>query len=409
MHDDSAAALSRLPLFCGLSPPQVAMLAAAGARRSIAAGEVVFHEGAASDGLHVVLEGKLRILRQVDPNMVVDVALVGPGEAYGEIALLDGGPRSATVVALEPSELLVLDRDVFLRQLSEAPSLMGAMLGQLTRSIRNSTERLVRGELEQRALRAEMEVEKYRALTEMVAGVAHEINTPLGTVNTASSVVRHRLDSQELHTFAASNPAARELVDDMREALLLIERNIQRAHRLVETFKKLSVSQTVDVLETFNVLDLVNDTVALFRLEARQAHLELRVQSAWSDSAAATCTGYPGHLTQILLNLFTNAERYAYPHDEGGRIDISPGDHVGASDPPSFEITVRDYGRGMTADVRARAFEPFFTTGRALGGTGLGLAIVRNLVTESLKGTISIWSETGQGTAVTVIFPKSLQ
>ena len=188
-----------------------------------------------------------------------------------------------------------------------------------------------------------------------------------------------------------------------------MERNIQRAHRLVENFKKLSVSQISDTLEDLNLLEVIDETVQLFGINARQSGLTVDVVSTLPARGDAAWTGYRGSLSQVLLNLFTNAERYAYPAGVGGRIEVqvSPAG-TGATD-ARLRVQVRDFGRGMPADVLARVFEPFFTTGRSVGGSGLGLAIVKNLVTGALNGTIEVHSIEQQGTTFTLLLPRVVQ
>jgi signal transduction histidine kinase len=102
----------------------------------------------------------------------------------------------------------------------------------------------------------------------------------------------------------------------------------------------------------------------------------------------------------VLLNLLSNAERYAYPGHGGGRVEI-----VLSGDDSSFGLIVRDFGRGIPAADLDRVWEPFFTTGRSLGGSGLGLAVVNSLVTDGMHGTVEITSEPGMGTSVRLNFP----
>src|SRR5262249_46324640 len=107
---------------------------------------------------------------------------------------------------------------------------------------------------------------------------------------------------------------------------------------------------------------------------------------------AGAWVGYRGYLSQILLNLLTNVERYAYPAGQGGKVAVA----LGLEGAEHFALEVRDFGRGIPAANQERVFEPFFTTGRGAGGTGLGLTIVYNLVTTALKGRITLNSVEGQ-------------
>jgi signal transduction histidine kinase len=365
-------------------------------------GQILFSQGDPGDSLYTVLSGQLRIYRRIEDGSDVELRRPGPGESLGELALIDGGARSDTAEALTPCRLFAISREAFLDAVPQSPDLLSAVLNNLVAHVRATAEHLLRAELEQRALRAEMELEKFRALAQMVAGVAHEINTPIGIVNTAASIVRQRIES-----IAASDPQAGALADfgDVREAVDLMTANIQRAHRLIASFKQLSASHCVDPRETLSPIALVEDVLGLFAINARHSHLDIRVVDELHDGA--TWTGYRGILTQILLNLLTNAERYAYPGGGGGPVEIRVADTTGKRD-SVFVMSVRDFGRGIPAEEIKRVFEPFYTTGRDKGGTGLGLAIVQNLVTARMKGTVDVVSRLNEGTTVTLTFPKTV-
>jgi signal transduction histidine kinase len=187
------------------------------------------------------------------------------------------------------------------------------------------------------------------------------------------------------------------------EASALVRGNVLRAHRLVESFKQVSAREASDTVETVDVAEVVQEVLELFKLNARRAHLDVTFEDH-RDPADGAWTGSPSHLTQLLLNLLTNAERYAYPDGKGGAVQI----HLEAASVagrPGLELTVRDFGCGISPEHRSQIFEPFFTTGRGRGGTGLGMAIVHSIVTSALGGSIRIDSEVGRGTSVTVTFP----
>ncbi len=257
-----------------------------------------------------------------------------------------------------------------------------------------------------RLFQEHMNIERRRAVAQMVAEVAHELNTPLGVVNTAVNLIKNRVQSDEFDALFANNSRLQAMLDDIREATHLAQSNVARTQKLVQSFRKISVNQLADTKETVNLVESVRDIVELFSLNAKQANLRIDVQATLPDGHE-TWVGYPGYLTQVLLNLLTNIERYAYPERTGGSIEIGIAADDGR-DSPCFVITIRDFGQGIAPQHLDNIFEPFFTTGRRQGGSGLGLAIVHNIVTEALKGRIAVVSESGQGTTFTVTFPQTI-
>jgi signal transduction histidine kinase len=219
-------------------------------------------------------------------------------------------------------------------------------------------------------------------------------------------VVKGRLNAPVFAPLA-HDPKARGAIEDVREAIDLIEGNIRRAHKLVQDFKQLSVGQIRDTKETLDLVAVVDEVVGLFKINARQAKLTIEVHHELPDAASRAWLGYRGFLSQVLLNLMTNIERYAYPDGKGGRVEILVAADGRRAD-EWFVITVSYFGRGIAADDLPRIFEPFFTTGRGKGGTGLGMAIVQNIVTTALKGQIEVASTLGTGTKVTLRFPRTI-
>jgi signal transduction histidine kinase len=400
------AFLAAVPLFAELPADHLRTIAAAGRTKKVGPGETVFCEGDVSDGLYIVLAGKVRIYKQNDDGNQVELATGAAGEYFGELALIDGGTRSASVASLTPCEFFFLERETFLALLTQSPQLLGTTLANLSQTVRATSERVFREALQQQAIRTEMELARYRSLAQMVAGVAHEINTPLGTVNTATSVVKGRLNAPVFAPLA-NDPKARGAIEDVREAIDLIEGNIRRAHKLVQDFKQLSVGQIRDTKETLDLVAVVDEVVGLFKINARQAKLAIEARNDLPDAASRAWLGYRGFLSQVLLNLMTNIERYAYPDGTGGRVEIVVAAEGRRTD-GGFVITVSDFGRGIAAGDLPRIFEPFFTTGRSKGGTGLGMAIVQNIVTTALKGQIELASTPGFGTKVTLRFPRTI-
>jgi signal transduction histidine kinase len=155
------------------------------------------------------------------------------------------------------------------------------------------------------------------------------------------------------------------------------------------------------VVEEVDLTAVVDDVLALYAPKARSAHLSIEVRDERKEPDQPW-VGNAGSLAEALLNLLSNVERYAYPGQAGGRVEI-----VLAGDNGHLDVTVRDFGRGISAPELERVWEPFYTTGRTIGGTGLGLAVVNNLVTDGLRGTAEIRSKAGEGTAVLLHFPRT--
>jgi signal transduction histidine kinase len=282
-----------------------------------------------------------------------------------------------------------------------------SFLTALVKRVRIASKRYFEEELAQRTLQAEMEAQRHRALAQMVAGVAHELNTPLGIVNTAVDMIEKRVQNEKLTAPLSDNKEAQAILAAMQEAAHLASRNIERAHHLVQHFKKISVNQLTVNRETAVLPSLIEDTLELFKINARQSNLEIKVHNQIPEGDSVW-QGYPGPLTQVLTNLLFNIERYAYPNQAGGVIEIDLGVDK-QREPGCFVLTVQDFGRGINPDHLDQIFTPFFTTGRGKGGTGLGLAIVKNIVIDVLKGAISVESELNKGTTFTITFPQVIE
>jgi len=388
---DVTPLLKQLPFFADLPNDLLEQVVSTGQTRTFSAGEFVFHKGDPPDGLYVLLEGKMRVfLTDEQGQHDVELATLSGGSLFGEMALLDGEPRSANVACLESSRCLWLAREEFLQLLRSSSRLLETLLADLSRRVRGTQEKFYWEMLRRQRLQSEMEVQRHRALSVLVAGVAHEVNTPLGIVNSAADLLSALV--QEIAASSSNIPGLQPLCDDLRESASLVQGNIARACVLIQRFKTLSSQQVSEARQKVNLPDCVQDTLSLYSIQGRRAGIEVVFQSRLSGSP--DWDGYPGYLSQVLLNLVTNVERYAYPAGTGGRIEVDLSDH-GTGDARRFHLVVRDFGRGIPEESQSRVFEPFFTTGRDQGGTGLGLAIVYNLVHDSMHGQIELKSRPG--------------
>lgn len=405
--DSLVTLLARVPFLSQLSEGDLRALAHAGDRVSAHAGQMIFSEGETQGGLFVIISGRVQIFRLDPSGERIVISTLGPGEFFGEIALIDGGGRSASAVAIEASQFYVFERADFLALLARSPHMMASLFSTLTSKIRTASERYVKDELAARSLQGEMERKRLQSLAQMVSGVAHEINTPLGIIATAASVITREACSAPMAAAAAAEPAVKAALADIQEAAALMHASIAKASRLVHSFKSISIDEIADRKEALDLCATIVAVVDLYRLSARQARLSITVEDALPPGVR-TWVGYEGLLSQIILNLVTNIQRYAYVDGAPGSAQITVGvdpDHPATH----FLVTVRDFGQGIPSEHLPRVFDAFFTTGRGRGGTGLGLTLVHNIITTALEGRIAIASEPGRGTTITIWLPQVVQ
>ncbi len=397
-EQDIVAELQRcIPLLQEVPANIIGEVAQGGELHTTTAGMELFREGDRGDHWYCILAGDIRVHAKGKTDIDREITIFHAGDTFGELALLDDNPRSATATCVTPCRLFLVPQELFLLLLGSSPAMLTVMLRRLVTKIRYDTEQILETELEKEHIRAEQEAARRRAMSQLVAGVAHEINTPLGIANQAASLI-----GELLHTSGDPPRLDQSAIEDLRDASQLILANIGRASRLITTFKSLSVAQARDVREKVSLRKLVEDTVELFSLKGRSKQLQITLEDRLGIGVS-DWVGYPAILSQIVLNLLTNIERYAYPSGKPGPVEIILN---GPSDDDTFSVIVRDHGQGIDPNHLSQIFEPFFTTGRHQGGTGLGLSIVKNLVTESLDGTITIDSQPGEGTTVRITLPR---
>lgn len=376
------------------------LLAEFGKRITLEPGTIVFETGDAADSMYIILTGCVRISKIDDDGNELTLSELGTGEFFGELALIDGGTRSARAVIVETSELFTLSRNEFMEFLSKSPKLLSNLFVGISSKVRSANDKVMKDAL----LAKELEIQKHRAISEMVTGVAHEINTPIGIINTAASCMVEQL-ADDLIKGMAKDDDAKTNLEEIRETAQLVMANVARASKLIQNFKNLSSQQLTEKPTVTKLPELISEIVDLYRIEARSAGIEVEIINKLSADSQRW-VGCPGFLSQVLLNLLQNILRYAYP-DKGGKVEIEIlSDSTGGG--ARFVINVTDFGKGIEPDNLPRVFDAFYTTGRDRGGTGLGMTIVRNIVTGPMKGTVSMTSTPGQGTTVTVKLPKEI-
>lgn len=236
-----------------------------------------------------------------------------------------------------------------------------------------------------------VEAEKFASLGQLVAGIAHEINTPVGVALTAATHLEQR--TAEISQSLRDNRLRREdfnnYLSAATDASTLIAQNLHHAARLVGSFKQVAVDQSSMHCDNFLVDRLIGDVVTSLSGNFRQANITVDIRCP-PGIEMRSC---PGSLGQILTNLFMNALIHGFEGREGGAITLTV-----KIKSKTVIITFSDDGIGIEPGNLNRIFEPFFTTKRGRGGSGLGLHIVYNLTSQSLKGRIQCRSVLGKGT-----------
>jgi signal transduction histidine kinase len=246
-----------------------------------------------------------------------------------------------------------------------------------------------------------IDAERLAALGGLVAGVAHEVNNPIGISLTVASSFSRRAEIFEAELKSAA-PMRRsrleEFVRTSHDAAQQLVANLHRAGELIQSFKQVAVDRSRAERRQFSLAEATDQIIASLRPVLKRAPIALSVDVP----EGLVIDGYPGSYGQILTNLFLNAVNHAFADGRAGSISISARPR-GSED---VEIIFADDGAGMTPDVQRQAFDPFFTTRRNEGGTGLGLHIVYNLVTQQLGGRMVLDSRLGQGTTFRIIMPR---
>lgn len=363
-----------------------------------------------------------------DPDAMPETSPLGPlGSGAGDVRRMIGGEPA--LIAIRPTERLPVfvaliepeaDILVFWKQLA---LLLGAGTAVAITAILSLTLLLAAkvGRLEARetdlsaardraeraladlgtARRSLIHAERMATLGALVAGVAHEINTPLGSTVISASLLAE--ESRRMTGLLGSTNIRKSdltrFLDLTAECSELMLANAQRAADLIRSFKQVAVDQTSDARRVYGLADYLEEVLASLRPRLKRARVAVTVDCP----EALTIDGRPGPLAQIVTNLVMNSLTHAFEPDRPGHITISGA----AVDGERVRLVYADDGKGIPEEVRPLVFDPFFTTNREGGGSGLGLAIVDTLVRETLGGTIAIDAPPGGGTAFVLEFPNA--
>jgi signal transduction histidine kinase len=240
--------------------------------------------------------------------------------------------------------------------------------------------------------------EKLAALGELVAGIAHEINTPVGVALSATStmaeknrVIRELFDRNEMKRSDLTG-----YLESNREGVEMSLINLHRASDLIRSFKMVAADQVSENRRSFNVRAYIGEILLSLRPKLKKTKHRVEVEC----DEDVVVESYPGAFSQILTNFIVNSLTHAFGEDQSGLIRIQV-----TVENQMLCLTYSDDGCGIPAEAQGRIFEPFYTTARAHGSTGLGLHIVFNIVTRTLGGTVTCCSAPGHGTTFQVRMP----
>ena len=334
------------------------------------------------DGLQVL--ARVRETAPEIPIMVVS----GAGDIRDVVEALRRGAWDYLVKPIQDMNILLhsvqtcLDRARLLRQNRE-----------YQKSLEESLEKLHRTQKEM------IHSAKMAALGDLVAGVAHEVNTPIGVCVTASSFLSER--TRQLRELYEKGEMKRS---DLEKYLALAEEssasvltNLERAAELVQSFKKVAADQSSEEKRVFDLRSYLEQILVSLRPQFKRTPHTVHVDCP----EGLTLDSYPGAIMQIMTNLVMNSLVHGFSDGLPGEILIkveSVGDDVA--------LSYRDTGVGMDKEQRERIYDPFYTTRRGSGGTGLGMNIVYNLVTQTLKGSILLETAPGQGAVFLLTLPR---
>lgn len=244
-----------------------------------------------------------------------------------------------------------------------------------------------------------VEREKMASLGELVAGIAHEVNTPIGIGVTASSHTRNLLLNlqKSYDNGTLDEDDLTQFLENAKESVEITEQNLNRSADLIRSFKQVAVDQSSGKVRKIKLRQHIEDVILSLRPQLKRYQHRIEIEG----SEELFCVVDAGALSQIVTNLVMNSINHAFADETSGLIQLSFVERG-----CSVELVYRDNGCGMSAKHLSKIFEPFFTTKRGQGGSGLGTHIIYNQVCQGLHGKISVQSEPNKGIDFVIEFPQ---
>lgn len=323
-----------------------------------------------------------------DQEMARNIARIRAGEtpaaAFDAESETEDNRITPLLDALERLYILLSTQN---RELANANTTLEQKVQERTKALEDASKQLLQSE-------------KLASLGRMVAGFAHEVNTPvgiaLGAISQNDDVLQHLLEMMKQEEVSEEEFSAN--LATLQEAGKLAVSNLMRAAELVRSFKRTSIDQASEQSRAFNMKQLISDVQTNLHNEFKRTQIRILIDCP----ETLNINGAPGLLHQLLTNLMLNSLQHAF--DEGkraGEISIT----VTLLPANRLHLSFADTGAGMPPEIAAKIFEPFFTTRRGQGGSGLGLYICYNIVTTQLNGSITCHSAPEQGSRFDIELP----
>lgn len=312
------------------------------------------------------------------------------------------GRNQLGIVLYEPESQMGFNADIMRRLLLNSALKGAAFIQQIQNQSQNleAANRELQNTLHtlQTTQKSLVESKKMAALGGLVAGIAHEINTPIGIgVTAASHLAKETAELLlKINTNGLTKSDLHSYINVANEATSMILSNLQRSHELIKSFKGIAVDQSSEEKRSFKLKDYIQDILLSLRPKLKKVNHNILIYCP--DDI--TLYSYPGAFSQIITNLLINSLIHAFDDDQKGSIliDIKQEDS-------EITLTYSDNGKGIEEKNLKKIFDPFFTTRRSKGGTGLGLHLIFNIITQTLGGTIKCKSKPGVGTRFIIQIP----
>lgn len=387
------ALLQQVPFFSDFPTVKLDALSRIGTVREVPAQTVLFNEGDPAEELFLILEGEVEVLGQNPEGEKVFLNSLGAGQFFGELALADGGLRTATVFTRTACRFFTISRDSFIQQLAASPELLSEVISAISQKIRSANRHYFEEQLQKQHLQLKMEQLHRQTTARMVSGVIRELYQPLDAFRKLSE----QLDTQLNQLILAGQTGEAEALGELNSDF---QSGINRMDLLLQSFKSISPSEVFASLETVQWPAFWQELKAIYQASSfRNLPLDIQMTTAAEHQ---NWRGYPHRLMEILMHLLINTEQHAYRNGDGP-IEIRLA-LLGEGEPHRFfSLVVRDHGIGIAPEHLGLVRDPFYTTDP--DATGLGLAVSDNLVNTALGGKLQIDSTAGKGTEVKLTFP----